>query len=143
MTTETVSSPVQTGATGRGYFWAAIAVFVLSLVAAAIQFGVIKELFVPWYAPAFTTIAAVMLICSLAQRRTIARIIVFVLLTAVAGFEWVALVALSKLPDYEGPARVGAKMPAFQTVLADGRTFSDKDLQDGTPSVLIFFRGRW
>jgi hypothetical protein len=142
MTTETTSPPVQAAATGRGYFWAGIAIFVLGVTVAVVQYAVLKLLIEPWYLPASATIAAVLLLCSLAQRRTVTRIIALVLLTALAGFEWLMLTTWTALPDYAGPHR-GAKFPPFQTVRADGRSFSDKDLQDGKPHVLVLFRGRW
>jgi hypothetical protein len=47
------------------------------------------------------------------------------------------------LPKYNGPARVGTHIPPFTTTFADGRAFTDKDLEEGTPTVLVFFRGRW
>src|SRR6266705_4116944 len=91
----------------------------------------------------YTTLFRSLLLGSLARRRSITRIVALVLIVALAGFQWFFLIHVAKLPSYEGPARAGLKMPAFQTALADGRTFSDKDLQDGTSSVLTFFRGRW
>jgi hypothetical protein len=49
-----------------------------------------------------------------------------------------------KLPDYEGPARAGQQLPAFQATLAsNGRPFTDADLGDGHRRVMVFFRGRW
>jgi hypothetical protein len=44
---------------------------------------------------------------------------------------------------YTGPAQRDHKVPAFATTLADGRAFTDKDLDKGSPTVLLFFRGRW
>ncbi len=49
----------------------------------------------------------------------------------------------AKLPAYAGPAQAGQTLPAFRTTLADGRAFTEQDLQDGAFSVLVFFRGRW
>jgi cytochrome oxidase Cu insertion factor (SCO1/SenC/PrrC family) len=48
---------------------------------------------------------------------------------------------MSKLPAYEGPARAGDKLPAFTTTRADGSPFTEKNLQSGQPSALVFFRG--
>ena len=45
-------------------------------------------------------------------------------------------------PPYFGPAQVGQKVPAFTTQLADGKAFTDKDL-NGQDSIVLFFRGRW
>ena len=80
---------------------------------------------------------------SVAQRRTATRWVWLVLLLALAGFEWFFLGSMTKLPRYVGPAQAGHEVPAFQTTRADGRSFTDKDLADGTKSVLVFFRGRW
>jgi hypothetical protein len=68
----------------------------------------------------------------------------FVLLFGgLAAMQWLFLVSLSRLPIYDGPARGGQQMPAFQTARANGQPFTHQDLQDGTPTVLVFFRGRW
>jgi hypothetical protein len=37
----------------------------------------------------------------------------------------------------------GVQVPAFTTALADGTEFTNSDLQKGTRTALIFFRGRW
>ncbi len=76
------------------------------------------------------------------RRRTITRTIALVVVAALAGFQWFFLGSLMKLPDYEGPAKAGERLPAFHTTLADGRTFTEHDLADGRFSVLAFFRGR-
>jgi peroxiredoxin len=34
-------------------------------------------------------------------------------------------------------------LPSFTATLADGATFSNKDLQNGKPAILLFFRGHW
>src|SRR4029079_11053980 len=97
----------------------------------------------PWQIPAVTTIGALLLVLSISHRRSVTRILAFVVIAALAGVEWFFMISLSRLPDYTGPARAGVEIPAFQTTLADGRSFTDRDLHDGTASVLTFFRGRW
>ena len=37
----------------------------------------------------------------------------------------------------------GEKLPAFATKLADGTSFTDKNLEGGQTSALVFFRGHW
>jgi hypothetical protein len=136
----TTATPVATGRSlGRGYFWLGLAAPVLGL---ALFFGLfsLKILFTPWYAPALATLGVVLLIISVARRRTIARIIGLVLITVLAGFEW--FVVLQRLPDYKGPA-VGDPMPAFTAMQAKGGTFTDADLRDGSRRAMVFFRGRW
>lgn len=127
---------------GRGFLWAGVALMLLAVLLFLAQFQ-LKRLFVPWYLPALTSVGAVLLLFSVLRTRTFARMIVFgfVLLLAVA--EWYFLIVFAKLPEYDGPAHVGAMMPGFTTARADGTSFTQADLQDGTPSVMVFFRGRW
>ena len=66
-----------------------------------------------------------------------------VLFAALCGFQWFAFVVATRTPDYTGPAQTGQKIPAFTTALADGTSFTNKDLEKGKPTVLLFFRGRW
>jgi hypothetical protein len=143
MTDVDTTSSVQDRRQGRGLLWAGSGLCVLGIALVAVQFGVVKTLFVPWYSPALATLGALLLVWSLAQRRTIARMIVLVLVAALAGFQWFFYGSMTKLPDYAGPAKEGARLPAFRTTLADGRTLSEQDLEDGTFRVLTFFRGRW
>jgi cytochrome oxidase Cu insertion factor (SCO1/SenC/PrrC family) len=46
-------------------------------------------------------------------------------------------------PLYTGPAEIGRRIPKFTTTLADGTPFTEKDLERGNPTVVLFFRGRW
>ena len=46
-------------------------------------------------------------------------------------------------PPYAGPAKMGEKLPAFTATLADGSPFTNSNLQEGKPTVLVFFRGHW
>jgi hypothetical protein len=127
---------------GRALFWLGIGVSLLGIVAVVTQYN-LKNLMVPWYLPALGTLGALLLLGAVARRPSIVRIVVLGLLAALAGFEWYFLVSASRLPAYEGPAQAGQTFPAFATTLADGRPFTEKDLQGGTPTVLVFFRGRW
>jgi hypothetical protein len=106
-----------------------------------IQFalGIMKT---PWYSPVLATVGAILLVVAVAQRRSIPRVIGLVLVAAFAGLQWYFLGVLLMLPDYKGPA-VGQPVPAFAASLADGRTFRDSDLRDGSRHVLVIFRGRW
>jgi hypothetical protein len=136
------TAPANERSRGRAYFWAGIGLCLLGLALVVVQYS-LKQLIVPWYTPALTTLGALLLLGSVARRRSIVRVIALGLVAALAGFEWYFLVSLTRLPAYEGPARAGQKIPAFRTTLADGRPFTEQDLQEGTPSVLVFFRGRW
>ncbi len=138
------TSPTTERSRGRAYFWAGIALCLLGLALVFVQFG-LKWLFVPWYSPVLATIGVVLLLLSVARRRSIPRVIVLVLLAAFAGFQWYFLVSLIKLPDYTGPAQAGKQLPPFSATFADaeGRPFTEADLRDGSRRVLVFFRGRW
>jgi hypothetical protein len=143
MATETTTRTAEARSLGRGNLWAGIGLCVLAFALVAVQIAALKLLFVPWYFPALTTLGFLLVVLSLGKRASVTRFIVLVLVGALAGFQWFFLVSVAKLPTYAGPATAGAKAPTFQTAFADGRPFSDKDLQDGTPTVLTFFRGRW
>jgi arginine exporter protein ArgO len=127
---------------GRPYFWAGVGVCLLGLAVAVAQVS-LKYLFVPWYSPVLATLGAFLLLGALARRRSIPRVIALVLVAACAGLQWYLLVALMKLPSYEGPAQAGKQLPAFSATLADGRAFTEADFQDGSRRVMVFFRGRW
>jgi hypothetical protein len=138
----TITSPPTQRPPGRGTFWGGIGLCLLGLALFFVQFG-LKQLFVPWYSPALATAGAGLLLLSVTRRRSVPRIIVLVLVTAFAGLQWYFLAALTKLPDYAGPARAGKQLPPFRATFADGRPFTEADLRDGSRRVMTFFRGRW
>ncbi|HYV35123.1 MAG TPA: hypothetical protein VE988_05430 [Gemmataceae bacterium] len=127
---------------GRGLYWLGIGACLLGIALMIGQYAM-HVLIVPWYLPAFTTLGAVLLLLSWRQRTSITRIVTFGLITTLAAFQWFFFISLTQLPVYQGPAQAGKVIPAFTTTLASGGTFTDKTLQDGTPTVLVFFRGRW
>lgn len=140
----TITSPPATERSrGRGLLWMGIGITVLSMALFFAQFFLLRRAFVPWYLPALTTVAALAVVVSVGRRGTVVRIIALLLIAALAGLEWYFVAVISKLPSYTGPAQAGKAFPDFATTLADGRSFTHKDLQDGTPSVMTFFRGRW
>jgi hypothetical protein len=136
------TSQVSHRSAGRALFWLGIGVSLLGIPLSMLQIS-LKQLFTPWYVPALTTLGVLLLAWSMARRRTVVRGVALVLFALLAGFGWYMLGWLAKLPEYTGPARPGAKLPAFETTLADGRAFTEKDLETGVPTVLTFFRGRW
>ncbi|MEX0713897.1 MAG: hypothetical protein WD278_16285 [Pirellulales bacterium] len=142
MSTVSTTVAVKERPKGRGYFWAGIAVCLFGIALCVAQYS-LRQLIVPWYVAGLATLGAVLLLWSVIQRPSVVRVVVLALIAALAGFEWYFLVSLARLPTYDGPARAGEKIPAFRSTLAGGRPFTQVDLQQGTPTVLVFFRGRW
>lgn len=128
--------------TGRALLWTGLALAIIGIPLNFAQFA-LKWMVVPWYVPILTTLGAVLLLVSLRYRRTVVRMIAFVLVAAFGAFEWYALGVMMRLPEYTGPAVAMKKLPAFSTTLADGSPFTQVDLEQGQPTVLTFFRGRW
>ena len=77
------------------------------------------------------------------MRRGVARTIGLVLFAVVCGLEWFLLAVGTATPLYSGPAEAGRTVPAFTSNFADGTPFTEEDLKRGSPTVLLFFRGRW
>lgn len=142
MTAVPTTAPATARSRGRGLLWAGIAVGLLGIPLYFVQFS-LGMFTVPWYQPVLATLGALLLLGAVARRRSVTRLTALVVIAAFAGLDWYFLVSVSKLPSYEGPARVGQKMPAFRTATADGRPFTEKDLEDGKFNVLVFNRGRW
>jgi hypothetical protein len=142
MNTSSTNAPGNPRPGGRGYFWAGLGLCVLGLALGVAQYS-LKHLIVPWYIPILTTLGAGLLLYSVAWRRSVVRVLTLGLVVALAGLQWYLLGVLARLPAYEGPAQAGRVIPAFRTTLANGQSFTDEDLRKGTPSVLVFFRGRW
>jgi hypothetical protein len=115
---------------------------VLGVAAMLVQQFALKIMRTPWYSPVLATVGVVLLVVALARRRSIPRVIGLVLVAAFAGLQWYLFGVLLKLPAYQGP-EVGRPVPAFAATFADGRTFRDADLRDGSRHLLVLFRGRW
>jgi hypothetical protein len=126
----------------RPWFLVGVIVFFLGIGAYVIQFR-LKQFVTPWYAPVLATLGVALMGVSVWQRRGILRSIGLALFVLLCGFEWFLLLVATRTPAYTGPAQPGQKMPAFATTLADGRAFTNHDLENGSGSVLVFFRGRW
>lgn len=133
-------------ATARSRHWlifiAGILHFLVGPLLYVIQFRM-KHLFVPWYVPILATAGVALMIASLWRRRGIVRAIVLVLFAVVCGLEWSMLAVGMKSPLYTGPALPGRNVPTFTANLADGTPFTEKDLEKGSSTILLFFRGRW
>jgi hypothetical protein len=119
-----------------------ITVALFGLLVYGLQFA-LKQLFVPWYTPLLGTVGFLMVLVACWRRPTVVRFLGLGFLTLLCAGEWYFLLVLSPLPAYTGPAQVGQVVPSFTTQRADGQPFTEKDLQQGKPAVLLFFRGRW
>ena len=97
----------------------------------------------PWHVPALATLGTVLVVISLAQRRTIWRFGAAGLTTLFAALAWLMFLVGLSAPPYTGSVEVGRAFPEFETKLADGTGFSQVKLTGGQNTVLIFFRGRW
>ena len=127
---------------GRGLLWAGIALAGAAIGLIFLQLWM-RIAAIPWYLPILTTIGVLLVLWSLSRRFGILRIVVLVLLVALAGFEWFSITIGGKLPGYTGSAQAGKTLPPFETTLADGSPLTDADLRDGKRRVMTFFRGRW
>ena len=115
----------------------------LGLVLYLVQTVQFKVLVTPWYVPIFFTAGVLLALVSVRQRPTWTRVIALLALALLSAVEWYFILSISRLPEYKGPVQVAKKIPEFTTTLADGSSITEKDLQKGTPTVLVFNRGRW
>jgi len=125
----------------RPYFLLGMLIFFLGMIIYAVQIAT-KHLVAPWHVPILGTIGVLLMVVSVVQRRGVLRIIGLVLFVVMAGMEWFMMVG-STLAPYTGPAKTGEKLPAFTATLAEGSPFTNSNLQEGKPTVLVFFRGHW
>ena len=145
---ETLQKPLTTSppiarSRGRLWLWLGVGLFLLGLVLYFVQAFLLKHLVTPWYMPILFTLAVLSALVSVRQRPTWTRVIVSLVLALACAGEWYFILSMSRLPEYEGPVQVDKKIPAFTTTFADGSSFTEKDLQKGTPTVLVFYRGHW
>jgi hypothetical protein len=126
----------------RLLFVAGIALFVLGPVWYAVQIR-LKNLGSPWYVPILSSAGVLLLILSLWRRRGIVRTVFLIVFGVVCGFEWFTFTVAARSPAYTGPAQPGRKVPNFAARLADGTPFTTSELEKGTSTVLVFYRGHW
>jgi hypothetical protein len=120
---------------------AGLGVTLLGAAGYAIQLN-LQRLMLPWYAPTAALLGVALMVASLWERRTVWRVLALVVVTLLAGFEFMVLYAL-RLPPYAGPIAVGRPFPAFEALRADGTAFTQNDLMGDQHHALVFFRGRW
>lgn len=126
---------------GRGGILLGFALAVLGVATYVVQFN-LHRFSVPWYLPITGTLASLLLFGSLLRRRSLWRVLAFVLVLALAAGEW-GFILMTRLPAYTGPVAVGKPFPAFSTLRADGTPFTERDLGGDQNTVFVFFRGRW
>jgi len=123
-------------------FLVGVACFVLGPVIYLVQVRA-GSLGIPWCWPGLATVGVVCMAGSARRRPGVWRVGGLAVFSVVCGLLWYFFGVVARNPAYDGPARVGTRLPVFAATYADGRPFSDEALEDGTRSVLIFFRGRW
>jgi hypothetical protein len=126
---------------GRLLLLLGLSLAVLGVGAFAVQMS-LKRLMAPWYMPALALLGVILVVISLVERRTVWRALALFAVVLLAGAELAFLYAV-RLPAYTGPIAVGRPFPAFETLRADGTSFSQRDLAGDRNNVLVFFRGRW
>ncbi len=127
----------------RVRFWvgAALAVSLIPIFFAQVFWA--SLLVTPWYVPIGGTLAALMVLSAIGRPRRWWRIGVALLCVVLAGLEWCFVLFLTVLPAYSGPVTSGRAVPAFHASLADGSEISESYFQQGKPTALVFFQGRW
>jgi hypothetical protein len=128
--------------TGRRWLLFGLGLAALGILSYAAQVLYFKHLKAPWYLPLTATLAVILLIVALSQKRTAWRFVALLVLGLLAAAEWAFLLAF-RLPPYTGPVAVGRPFPEFTTARADGTPFTHRDLVGDRGTVLVFFRGRW
>jgi hypothetical protein len=123
-------------------FFAGTALLVLGPVCYVVQFR-LKNLGAAWYVPILSSAGVLLLILSVWRRRGIVRMVFVMLFAILCGFEWYFFFVATRTPAYTGPAQPGRKVPQFAAQLADGSPFTAAELEKGTWTALVFYRGHW
>jgi hypothetical protein len=126
---------------GRFSLWLGLAVALLGLVAYFVMLSR-GDLTFPWYLPLSAVLGVLLVGFTIFRGLTVFRILAFILVVVLAGLEGFFLFA-TRLPAYTGPVAVGKPFPAFSTLRADGKPFTQANLQGEKGTVMVFFRGRW
>ena len=126
---------------GRGLLFLGLACAVLGIAAYMVQVSM-SHLTTPWYLPVTAILGVVLVVLSLREKRTVWRWLMLAFVGFLAAFEGLFFFG-TRLPAYAGPLEVGKPFPAFQTLRADGSTFTQADFKGDKNTVLVFFRGWW
>ena len=136
----------QTSASAHPRRWPLFLLGVLLFLSGPVLYFVqlqVQYLGMPWYVPALATAGVVCMAISVGQRRGILRSAGLLLFVVLCGLEWFFTLSVSKTPPYAGPDQPGRKVSEFAALFAEGTAFSNKDLEDGRRTALVFYRGRW
>lgn len=128
---------------GAWLLWSGV---VLSIAFIAIYFAQVawaRLLITPWYLPIGGTSAALVAVVAASLQPKWWRWVVASVCAAIAGLEWAFLLVLTVLPSYTGPVAAGNSLPEFRASLADGTSINQSYFQQGRPTALVFFQGRW
>jgi hypothetical protein len=101
------------------------------------------DLWTPWYVPALATLGLLLMALSVRRHGVVWKKIVLVLCLALCIYEWFFVAYASRTGPYTGPAQPGRQVPAFAAARPDGTPFTSTDLESGSPTVLVFYRGHW
>jgi len=137
------ASPPVARSRGRLWLWLGVGLFLIGFALYFLQAFQFKHLVTPWYLPILFTLGVLLVVVSVRQRPTWTRIIALLVLGLLCAGEWYFILSMSRLTEYNGPVQVDKMIPEFTTTFADGISFTEKDLQKGTPTVLVFYRGHW
>jgi hypothetical protein len=137
-----IADTVRTQPRHRPLFLLGVLLFILGLAIYVIQISM-KQFVTPWYMPILGAAGVLLMLVSVWRRPGVFRILGLLVFMALCGYTWYFLLVETKLPAYTGPARAGQKLPEFSASLSDGTPFTNADLEKGTPTVLVFFRGHW
>jgi hypothetical protein len=127
----------------RFLLWTGMALAIFGALAYMVLLGKAELLHIPWYAPVFASVGAVLVFLSILQKRTLWRLLGLLLVVGLAGLEWWFLLSYTKLPQYQGPLAAGRAFPAFEAKTAAGQPFTQQQFISDQPTLLIFFRGHW
>jgi len=92
--------------------------------------------------PVAATLWMLFIALSLWKARSVWRVLALLVVVLLGAGEWAFMLG-TQVPAYAGPIAAGQAFPAFATARADGTPFTQRDLQGGLNTVLVFFRGRW
>lgn len=123
------------------YFLVGLAIFVAGPALYVFRFTN-HDLSLPWYVPVSAAAGLLFMLRSFALSRGVVRAIVLAAFFMLGVLETYFIFVGSRVPAYAG-LKVGERVPAFSAVRADGSAYTERELVDGSPAVLIFFRGRW